>query len=50
VTASARASQDFGALQDADSGWDPLEPDPKQWVWTDDYSNVVGAMIRHARE
>ena len=24
--------------------------DPKQRVWTDDYSNVVGAMIRHMRE
>ncbi len=50
VTAIARDEEDFGALQEPDSGWDPLEPDPDQWVWTDDYSNVVGAMIRHARE
>ena len=50
VTASARDEKDFGALQEPDSGWEPLEPDPDQWVWTDDYSNVVGAMIRHSRE
>jgi hypothetical protein len=50
VTASARGEDDFGALQEPDSGWEPLEPDPDQWVWTDDYSNVVGAMIRHSRE
>lgn len=50
VTVSARDEEDFGALQEPESGWDPLEPDPGQWVWTDDYSNVVGAMLRHARE
>jgi spermidine synthase len=50
VTAVARAPEDFGALKVANSGWEPLAPDPKQWVWTDDYSNVVGAMIRHLRE
>jgi hypothetical protein len=50
VTASARDEEDFGALQEPDSGWEPLEPDPDQRVWTDDYSNVVGAMIRHSRE
>jgi hypothetical protein len=50
VTVSARDEEDFGALQEPGSGWEPLEPDPDQWVWTDDYSNVVGAMLRHARE
>lgn len=50
VTASARATEDFGALQETAEGWDEIEPDPKQWVWTDDYSNVVGAMIRHMRD
>jgi len=50
VTAVARAPEDFGALKEANSGWEPLAPDPKQWIWTDDYSNVVGAMIRHLRE
>jgi hypothetical protein len=24
-------------------------PDPAQWVWTDDYSNIVGALIRKMR-
>ncbi len=23
------------------------EPDPKQWVWTDDYSDIVGSMLRN---
>jgi hypothetical protein len=50
VTAVARAPEDFGALKEANSGWEPLAPDPKQWVWTDDYSNVIGSMIRHLRE
>ncbi len=50
VTAAARAPEDFGVLQDEDSGWDSLEADPEQRVWTDDYSNVIGAMIRHLRE
>lgn len=50
VTASARGEADFGALQEPDSGWEPLESDPDQWVWTDDYSNVVGVMIRTSRE
>jgi spermidine synthase len=50
VTAIARTPADFGGLESAESGWEPLTPDPKQWVWTDDYSNVIGAMIRHLRE
>jgi len=50
VTASARAPEDFGALNEPAEGWDELDPDPKQRVWTDDYSNVVGAMIRHMQE
>jgi len=50
VTASARKPEDFGSLAEPESGWVPLEPDPKQWVWTDDYSNVIGAMIRHLKE
>jgi spermidine synthase len=50
VTAIARLPADFGSLESANTGWEPLRPDPKQWVWTDDYSNVIGAMIRHLRE
>ena len=26
-----------------------VEPDPRQWVWTDDYSNIIGSVIRHLR-
>lgn len=36
-----------------DSGWEPLEADPDNPVraWTDDYSNVVAAILRyHARK
>jgi len=49
VTAVARNDQDFGAL--ADSAFWPLQQlDPNQWVWTDDYSNIVGAVIRQLQE
>jgi hypothetical protein len=49
VVAVARQEADFGALADSDD-WSEEEPDPKEWVWTDDYSNVIGAMIRQMRE
>jgi hypothetical protein len=26
------------------------KPDPKQWVWTDDYSNIIGSILRKLRE
>jgi hypothetical protein len=48
VAISARAEADFGALLD-DQDWTALEPDPTQWVWTDDYSNVIGSIIRQLR-
>jgi hypothetical protein len=49
VVAVARSEEDFGAL--ARSQYWPLqEPDPRQWVWTDDYSNVLGAIIRQLRK
>jgi spermidine synthase len=48
VTAVARSEEDFGAL--AQSGeWKIITPDSKQWVWTDDYSNVIGSVIRQMR-
>ena len=48
VVAVARNDQDFGAL--AGSQYWPLQqPDPRQWVWTDDYSNILGAVIRQIR-
>jgi hypothetical protein len=47
VAAVARDEDDFGtAMAEADA-WQLQEPDEKQWVWTDDYSNIIGAMIRH---
>ena len=46
VAAVARADADFGALMSLGK-WELQVPGPKQWVWTDDYSNIVGAMIRH---
>ena len=49
VAAVARTDQDFGAL--ARSQYWPLQtPDPSQRIWTDDYSNIVGAIIRQLRE
>jgi len=49
VVAVARDDQDFGAL--AGSNYWPLQaPDLNQWVWTDDYSNIVGAVIRQLRD
>jgi hypothetical protein len=50
VTASARSLEDFGSLVQGESAWTEIEPDAQQWVWTDDYSNVVGAMLRHMNE
>ncbi len=48
VSAIVRKPEDFGALNEA-KHWMDQKPDPRQWVWTDDYSNVLGAMIRHSR-
>jgi hypothetical protein len=49
VVAVARDDADFGALAEAED-WILEEADPRQWVWTDDYSNIVGAIIRKLRE
>jgi hypothetical protein len=49
VVAVARADADFGALAQSDD-WILEEVDPDQGVWTDDYSNIVGAIIRKLRE
>jgi hypothetical protein len=49
VAAVARSEEDFGALaQSAD--WTLVSPDPNQRVWSDDYCNIVGAVIRKLRE
>jgi hypothetical protein len=49
VTAVARRDEDFGPLAQSPF-WSVQEPDPEQWVWTDDYSNIVGALMRRLRE
>jgi hypothetical protein len=49
VVAAARKDEDFTTLA-SEGYWSLVKPDPRQWVWTDDYSNVIGAMIRHLRQ
>ena len=49
VAAVARDDLDFGALAVLELLAAGRQPDPNQWVWTDDYSNVVGAVIRQLR-
>src|SRR5215211_5805187 len=49
VAAVARKDEDFGAL--AKSKYWPLLPsDRAQRVWTDDYSNVLGALVRRLQQ
>ena len=49
VAAVARSEEDFGTLRQA-RDWAPAAPDPSQWVWTDDYCNIVGALLRKLNE
>jgi hypothetical protein len=49
VAAVARSEEDFGPLAHS-ADWKLESPDPQQWVWSDDYSNIVGAVIRKLRE
>jgi hypothetical protein len=49
VAIVARDDVDFGALAEQ-SGWPVAYAVPGQWVWTDDYSNILGSIIRHVRE
>jgi hypothetical protein len=49
VVAVARRDEDFGSLAKNDK-WVEQEADEDQWVWTDDYSNVIGAIIEKLRE
>jgi hypothetical protein len=48
VVISARAEADFGVLLE-DEDWRAIEPPAGQRIWTDDYSNVIGAVIRQYR-
>jgi hypothetical protein len=49
VAAIARRDEDFGALAQSEF-WPVRKRDPKQRVWTDDYSNIFGAMLRRLDE
>lgn len=49
VAAVARNDRDFGRLLDL-GNWELERPDSRQSVWTDDYSNIVGAMLRQYRQ
>jgi hypothetical protein len=49
VAVVAHADSDFGPIAKSEY-WPVQTPDPKQWVWTDDYSNVIGALWRKLRE
>jgi SAM-dependent methyltransferase len=48
IAVVARNEADFGILSKA-SLWPIRERDPEQRVWTDDYSNIVGSLLRQLR-
>jgi hypothetical protein len=48
VIVAARSEADLAGLGER-KGWSKTEIDPRQWVWTDDYSNVAGAVVRRLR-
>ncbi len=45
VAIAANNAADIGDLA-ASGSWKPTAPDPAQRVWTDDYSNIIGAVAR----
>jgi hypothetical protein len=49
VVVCAREEADVGKLASSDV-WAETEADEKQRVWTDDYSNVLGAVYRRLRD
>src|SRR5262249_11965336 len=48
IAVVARKEADFGVLAESEF-WPVRERDPRQRVWTDDYSNVIGALLRQVR-
>jgi hypothetical protein len=50
VVISARADADVGTIALPSSQWTLTEPEDNQRVWTDDYSNVLGAVWRRLRD
>lgn len=49
VVISARDEADIGALA-SDDRWIFTEPKSDRRVWTDDYSNILGAVVRRLRD
>lgn len=49
VVVSAREDADIGSLASSDK-WAETEPTEGQRVWTDDYSNILGAVYRRLRD
>ena len=49
VVVSAREEADVGKLASSDV-WEETGADEKQRVWTDDYSNILGAVYRRLRD
>jgi spermidine synthase len=45
IAVLARDERDFGALV-PENGWRPAPADPSFRTWTDDYSNVLGAILK----
>jgi hypothetical protein len=48
VAVMVRQWSDLAGLA-ATPGWTPMAPDPTVRVWTDDYSNILSAMVRRLR-
>jgi spermidine synthase len=48
VTVSARRDEDFGPMAKSQY-WELQKNNPRQRVWTDDYSNIVGSILRQWR-
>ena len=49
VVVSAREEADVGGLASSPK-WVETRFDKTQWVWTDDYSNIIGALYRRWRD
>jgi SAM-dependent methyltransferase len=49
VAAVARKDEDFGVLANS-RFWPVLPANPSRRIWTDDYSNVLGAIVRRLRQ
>ncbi len=48
VVVSAREAADVGKLASSEY-WEQTEPEQGERVWTDDYSNIIGALYRRLR-